>query len=1060
MSSNSGPKSKESFESWESLFRKTLSKDRLLNFTKPVENPIQWIHLLDPFDHQETRTAAKNTVSREGLAGELSPKKGHTFGDKLPPLKFPEAVAALAQAAAKASGESRGASSTDLSGWPLIPFSKVQMFKCEKCCLEFCSPVNHRRHLRVIHRRTAHAEKEDLRSQRQKLAAFWDGLNPVEASKIVDVKNLVLEDLVGEKVAKALSRLLQQPALFALPHSYVKSGAMLLELVQRRLFKPITSSELFKILDGSSEKTFPSFGLNAMQRYVFEGGAGKVGLEAKNLVSSLGFLVELNLVKAFIKDKDEEAWRCQTALVEEEEASQRKRAQIQEKKRMKKARQKDLKEKEQKAFDSTRASPSTGSESSDDEELSIANSLVGCDQQSRPSCNAYENLYHRLAGNESDSDVHIEEGSALPQVPAEDNQLPGELHDADVSELHPEVASPVVKEKSLHGSTRGTASVDSAGLEFEVECTANDSSKKGNIQVSTVSRKTLFREKRKYPTERNAEAKDFFVPLEKTYWKERHNLSFKKLPGQTMANSTKEGMDLAGPGVAFEESPANRVAGYRPRQVMGKPVKVRKYITAAQTGTAVWAKKAPKHSDTAGDFAPVQLDLAHGLGEYDSDPVACVEVPEARTDATADRSHEIAIDSPLSTPGSCGPSQQSSLAVADGGVCNLETHSSATLALDFDGGTGSIQARCSSSSLSSVVVGSLVIGSLCVSFVDDKASQDQRGSQSNILQDETEGRMVLEVGEAEPTGSVQSRVKVEESLRALHENGAVNCMPHKELERNGKTSKLPSQVDLEEKENQEHPPHAADEGKVIRPIVVPAGPRGGRTKVWRPIVSTASHASQDRRISFSPAATSMSANQTLTVELGKDASILQGVDPEEHDQGHPTLRNCTVTEPETTSAEECSKIEGNVVEELTVSVSTFEAVRDFLSQRWSTAMEAPETVVLMLEDEEDCESQNKGLCEDTVHMKDLRNPSLHASKDALSNSGNGRYMRGFLKQGCPGSAMATSRPIDIKTLISSNLNSKRLYGLSLGLTVRWLLTYGPKLAILICAFLEASVPGH
>ena len=74
------------------------------------------------------------------------------------------------------------------------------------------------------------------------------------------------------------------------------------ELVRNKSSKlSITSSELFKILDGSSEKTFPSFGLSAMHRYVFEGDAGKVGLELKNLVASLGFLVEYNLVSILWK---------------------------------------------------------------------------------------------------------------------------------------------------------------------------------------------------------------------------------------------------------------------------------------------------------------------------------------------------------------------------------------------------------------------------------------------------------------------------------------------------------------------------------------------------------------------------------------------------------------------------------------------------------------------------------------------------------------------------------------------------------------------------------------
>ncbi|KAM4105641.1 hypothetical protein ACB094_04G007100 [Castanea mollissima] len=40
----------------------------------------------------------------------------------------------------------------ELPGWPLLTPLKVQMQKCDKCSLEFCSPINHRRHACVRHR--------------------------------------------------------------------------------------------------------------------------------------------------------------------------------------------------------------------------------------------------------------------------------------------------------------------------------------------------------------------------------------------------------------------------------------------------------------------------------------------------------------------------------------------------------------------------------------------------------------------------------------------------------------------------------------------------------------------------------------------------------------------------------------------------------------------------------------------------------------------------------------------------------------------------------------------
>jgi len=59
---------------------------------------------------------------------------------------------------------------------------------------------------------------------------------------------------------------------------------------------PISSQELFSILDDSSEKTFLVGSAVSMQRYVFDGEAGKIGLEQKNLVACTSFLLEQKLV--------------------------------------------------------------------------------------------------------------------------------------------------------------------------------------------------------------------------------------------------------------------------------------------------------------------------------------------------------------------------------------------------------------------------------------------------------------------------------------------------------------------------------------------------------------------------------------------------------------------------------------------------------------------------------------------------------------------------------------------------------------------------------------------
>jgi len=59
---------------------------------------------------------------------------------------------------------------------------------------------------------------------------------------------------------------------------------------------PISSQKLFSILDDSSENTFLCGTAASMQRHVFDGEAGKIGLEPKNLVACTSFLLEQKLV--------------------------------------------------------------------------------------------------------------------------------------------------------------------------------------------------------------------------------------------------------------------------------------------------------------------------------------------------------------------------------------------------------------------------------------------------------------------------------------------------------------------------------------------------------------------------------------------------------------------------------------------------------------------------------------------------------------------------------------------------------------------------------------------
>ncbi|XP_058769810.1 uncharacterized protein LOC131643571 isoform X2 [Vicia villosa] len=227
-------------------------------------------------------------------------------------------------------------------GWPVFSPAKVQILKCDKCTKEFCSPINYRRHKRVHHR--LKKLDKDSKKNRDLLQAYWDKLSVEEAKEVVSFKNVMLEEVPGSSVLQALSTLRTQQGFYSFPHGYLRAGFALLDIVQSRPSSfPISSQKLFDILDDSSEKTFLCGTAVSMQRHVFDGEAGKIGLEPKNLVACTSFLLEQKLVKAWLADKDAEALRCQKLLMEEEEAAQRRQAEILERKRQKKLRHKEQK---------------------------------------------------------------------------------------------------------------------------------------------------------------------------------------------------------------------------------------------------------------------------------------------------------------------------------------------------------------------------------------------------------------------------------------------------------------------------------------------------------------------------------------------------------------------------------------------------------------------------------------------------------------------------------------------------------------------------------------------
>ncbi|KAG9441296.1 hypothetical protein H6P81_017150 [Aristolochia fimbriata] len=370
------PEHKEGQDSLDTFIRQAIGKEPFLSFSRAGESPVQWIQLLHALDQQGTNKLSKgpkldgSVEGRERTSLELYngmtsfsselngfkepvpaiksggglPLKGSkSTSDHMQSLKIPEAVVAFAQAAAKANGEPE----KYLPGWPLLSPPKVQLQKCDKCSKEFCSPINYRRHIRV-HRRSLNIDK-DTRKNRDYLSAFWDKLSLDEAKELVSFKNVTLEEVTGPTIIRALSSFVRKPGFSSLPQTYVKAGAALLDIIQTKPSRlPISSQELFGLLDDASEKTFMCAGTAvSLQRFVFDGEAGKIALEMKNLIACTSFLVEQKLVQAWVADKDAEALRCQKLLVEEEEAAQKRQAELLERKRLKKLRQKEQKAKEQ-----------------------------------------------------------------------------------------------------------------------------------------------------------------------------------------------------------------------------------------------------------------------------------------------------------------------------------------------------------------------------------------------------------------------------------------------------------------------------------------------------------------------------------------------------------------------------------------------------------------------------------------------------------------------------------------------------------------------------------------
>jgi hypothetical protein len=191
-----------------------------------------------------------------------------TTSGQIQPLKIPDVVAALAQAAAKANGETE----KYLPGWPLFSPPKVQLDKCTKCSREFCSAINFRRHTRV-HRRSLKIDR-DFPKNRDLLAAFWNKLTMDDASKILSLTGVVIEGVTGSSILTALSSWMCKPGYASLPVAYARAGSELLDLIQAKpsMHLHVSSDELFSLLEEASEKTFLCTNTAAcIQKFLFDG---------------------------------------------------------------------------------------------------------------------------------------------------------------------------------------------------------------------------------------------------------------------------------------------------------------------------------------------------------------------------------------------------------------------------------------------------------------------------------------------------------------------------------------------------------------------------------------------------------------------------------------------------------------------------------------------------------------------------------------------------------------------------------------------------------------------
>ncbi|KAL3653535.1 hypothetical protein CASFOL_003216 [Castilleja foliolosa] len=273
-------KSEEGNDSLDTSIRQAVVKDRNLLFTTTPDNPFQWLQAFNVNDHP------------------------------------------------------------DLSSWPLLTPVKAQMLKCNKCSQEFCSSINYRRHSRV-HSKSLNGNKE-FKKHRDLLAAFWDKISLEQANEIISFDVVMLKEIRGSVLIRTLASSLKKTRIWTLPRIHVMAGNTLLDIIQANHSRlPISSRELFSILDEASERTFFCGGTaESVLKHVFDCETDKNCLELNNIIACASFVFEQQLVKVWNANKEAEALRFQKLLVEEEEAAKERQALLLEKNKQKKLRKK------------------------------------------------------------------------------------------------------------------------------------------------------------------------------------------------------------------------------------------------------------------------------------------------------------------------------------------------------------------------------------------------------------------------------------------------------------------------------------------------------------------------------------------------------------------------------------------------------------------------------------------------------------------------------------------------------------------------------------------------